>query len=589
MNNLMSTTALQGPNLGALADFRNFLYLVWKHLGLPEPTPIQYDIAEYLQRGPKRKVIEAFRGVGKSWITAAYVVWRLLVDPQVEILVVSASKDRSDQFSTFALRLIDELPCCAHLKPDPLTQRVSRVAFDVGPHKASHSPSVKSVGITGQLTGSRADEVVLDDVEVPNNSATQTQRDVLSERIKEADAVVKPGGKITYLGTPQTFESIYNQLAARGYEIRIWPARVPDAARVTAYGSRLAPYVAKLLEEGATVGTTTDPRRFSDADLAERELSYGASGFALQFMLDTTLSDANRYPLKQRDLVVMDLDPDTGPLRVVWGTGGTLVHRDLPNFGFNGDLLHSPISVGEEGENGLKFAPYTGSVMFIDPSGRGKDETAFAVVKILHGQLFLMELRGLTGGYDDKTLEVIGKAAARHEVNHILVESNFGDGMFLKLLQPVLARCGWTGSLTEERSSGQKELRIIDTLEPVMGRHKLIFSREVIEADYESAKGMERERGESASSYSLMYQLTHITRARRSLRHDDRLEALAGAVRYWVSQMARDQDKALEDHKAAEMKREVARYLKSSKDLGLTGGSPQPRRLGTFARGRDMR
>lgn len=34
-----------------LKDFRNFLYLVWKHLNLPDPTPIQYEIAEWMQNG----------------------------------------------------------------------------------------------------------------------------------------------------------------------------------------------------------------------------------------------------------------------------------------------------------------------------------------------------------------------------------------------------------------------------------------------------------------------------------------------------------------------------------------------------------
>ena len=47
-----------------LKDFRNFLYMAWEHLGLPDPTPIQYDIAEFIQKGPKRRVIQAFRGVG---------------------------------------------------------------------------------------------------------------------------------------------------------------------------------------------------------------------------------------------------------------------------------------------------------------------------------------------------------------------------------------------------------------------------------------------------------------------------------------------------------------------------------------------
>jgi hypothetical protein len=155
-----------------LQDFRKFTYVVWKHLNLPEPTPVQYDIAAYLQNGPRRSVIEAFRGVGKSWLTSAFVCWLLLNNPQLKILVVSASKERADAFSTFVKRLINEIPALNHLKPQD-GQRDSVIAFDVGPALPDHSPSVKSVGITGQITGSRADVLIADDVEVPNNSATQ--------------------------------------------------------------------------------------------------------------------------------------------------------------------------------------------------------------------------------------------------------------------------------------------------------------------------------------------------------------------------------------------------------------------------------
>ena len=76
-------------NVPELSDFRNFLFVVWRHLNLPEPTPIQYDIAEYLQSDTKRSVIEAFRGVGKSYITSAYCCHTLLLDPQKKILVVT--------------------------------------------------------------------------------------------------------------------------------------------------------------------------------------------------------------------------------------------------------------------------------------------------------------------------------------------------------------------------------------------------------------------------------------------------------------------------------------------------------------------
>ena len=194
-----------------LKDFKNFLWATWNHLNLPDPTPVQYDIADYLQNGGQRMVIEAFRGVGKSWITSAYVCHQLLLNPQLNILVVSASKTRSDDFSTFTLRIIHEMPLLHHLIPRE-GQRMSKISFDVSPAKAAHAPSVKSVGVTGQLTGSRADYIIADDVESANNSQTQVMRDKLSETVKEFEAIIKPGGRIVFLGTPQTEMSIYNTL-----------------------------------------------------------------------------------------------------------------------------------------------------------------------------------------------------------------------------------------------------------------------------------------------------------------------------------------------------------------------------------------
>ena len=141
-------------------DFRNFLYVVWKHLNI-EPTPVQYDIADFLQKAPRRSVIQAFRGAGKSWICSAFVCWNLLRNPNLKFLVVSASKNRADDFSTFTKRLISEMDILKHLTPKA-DQRGSNVSFDVALSKASHAPSVKSVGITGQITGSRADFIISD-------------------------------------------------------------------------------------------------------------------------------------------------------------------------------------------------------------------------------------------------------------------------------------------------------------------------------------------------------------------------------------------------------------------------------------------
>jgi hypothetical protein len=533
-----------------LKDFRNFTYLVWKHLGLPEPTPVQYDIAEYLQNSPKRCIIEAFRGVGKSYITAAYVVHQLLLNPQLKFMVVSASKARADDFSTFTQRIIMELPICQHLVAKD-GQRWSKIAFDVAPAKASGSPSVKSVGVTGQLTGSRADIIIADDVEVPNNSMTHMMREKLAETVKEFDAVLKPDGRIIYLGTPQCEMSLYNALLARGYKMRVWPARYPTLERAEkAYGGKLAPKLYESMQTNleAVYGLPTDPKRFDDDDLLERELSYGRSGFALQFMLDTSLSDANKYPLKLSDLLVYSCDKDTAPEKLVYGIFKPL--EDLPNVGLAGDKFYAP-------EDTIGRTEYQGSVLAIDPSGRGSDETAYAVVKMLNGFLHVVDAGGVAGGYSDSTLQHLCDLAKIHKVNMVLVESNFGDGMFTELIKPYLLKTHPV-VIEEVRHSKQKEARIIDTLEPVMNQHRLVIDPKVIQKDYDSVQDMPPEKG---IKYMLTYQMTRITKTRGALAHDDRLDVLAMAVQYWVDQMAADADVQIATRKEELLDNELDKFM----------------------------
>ena len=411
--------------MNKIQNFKNFLYLCWKHLNLPQPTPIQYDIADYLQSKDKRLVIQAFRGVGKSWITSAFVCHQLLLNPNRNILVVSASKTRADDFSTFTQRLISEMPILQHLQPRD-DQRHSKVSFDVAPARASHAPSVKSMGVTGQLTGSRADLIIADDVESANNSQTQLMRDRLSETVKEFDAIIKPEvGRIIFLGTPQTEMSLYNSLEERGFKTRVWPALYPTKTQSIGYGEKLAHVISTVDDKE---GKPTDPDRFNEIDLMERLSSYGRSGFNLQFMLDTTLSDANKYPLKLNDLIVLSgcSSWDEAPAKIQWASGQdqiTAISSDIPNVGLKGDLWTSYLYMSEE------FAPWEGTVMSIDPSGRGEDRTGYAVIKMLHGVLYLTAVGALEGGYSDETLEQLSHIAKRQDVNYVVIESNFGDGM----------------------------------------------------------------------------------------------------------------------------------------------------------------
>ena len=531
--------------MNKIHNFKNFLYLCWKHLNLPEPTPIQYDIADYLQSKDKRLVIEAFRGVGKSWITSAFVCHQLLLNPDRNILVVSASKTRADDFSTFTQRLIGEMELLQHLQPRD-NQRHSKVSFDVAPARASHAPSVKSMGVTGQLTGARADLIIADDVESANNSQTQLMRDRLSETVKEFDAIIKPEvGRIIFLGTPQTEMSLYNSLEERGFKTRVWPALYPTKTQSVGYGDKLADIIDK---EKDKEGKPTDPQRFNEVDLMERLSSYGRSGFNLQFMLDTTLSDANRYPLKLNDLIIVSgcSSWDEAPAKIQWASGQdqiTAISSDIPNVGLKGDYFTSYLYMSEE------FAPWEGTVMSIDPSGRGEDRTGYAVMKMLHGILYLTAVGGLEGGYSDDTLEQLSHIAKKQGVNYVVIESNFGDGMATQLLKPVMSRIH-PCEIEEVRHSIQKEKRIIDTLEPIMNTHRLVVDEDIIKQDFQLPP-----------DHQLFRQMTRITRDKGALRHDDQLDAIAIAANYWVERMDRDQILAFDQHKEEQLDRELEVFM----------------------------
>uniref|UniRef100_A0AAU8BTA6 Terminase large subunit n=1 Tax=Pseudomonas phage PMBT23 TaxID=3137284 RepID=A0AAU8BTA6_9VIRU len=513
-------------------SFVLFLFVLWRALNLPKPTKCQIDMAAKLSRGDERRfILQAFRGIGKSFITCAFVVWKLWNNPDLKFMIVSASKERADANSIFIKRIIDLLPFLHELKPRT-GQRDSALAFDVGLAKPDHSPSVKSVGITGQLTGSRADILIADDVEVPNNSGTQSARDHLGELVKEFDAILKPGGTIIYLGTPQTEMTLYRELEGRGYVTTIWPARYPkDQADRDSYGPRLAPMLAKELDNGeADFWEPTDPVRFDDKDLRERELSYGKGGFALQFMLNPNLSDMEKYPLKLRDFIVGTFALDKGPTVLTWLPNSANECKGVPLVGLKGDRFHKYESVGQA------MAMYAQKILVIDPSGRGKDETGYAVLYQLNGYIFLMDAGGFRGGYEDTTLQALANIAKIYKVNEVVIEGNFGDGMYLKLFAPVLTAT-FPCAITEVKSKGQKEMRICDVLEPVLGSHRLVIQESLIDKDYRTAFNND---GTLDTSYSLLYQLTRITRERGSLAHDDRLDALAIGVQFFTDAMEKD-------------------------------------------------
>ena len=571
MNDILS--ALRG-------DFKLFLQALWQQLDLPSPTRAQYAIADYLQSGPKRLQIQAFRGVGKSWITGAFVLWTLFNNPEKKIMIISASKERADNMSIFLQKLIIETPWLSHLRPKSDDARWSRISFDVNcsPHQA---PSVKSVGITGQLTGSRADLMILDDIEVPGNSMTEMMREKLLQLCTEAESILTPkkDSRIMYLGTPQTTFTIYRKLAERNYRPFVWPSRYPRKDKLSQYENLLAPQIVEDIEMGAEEWTPTDPDRFTSDDLLEREAAMGRSNFMLQFQLDTTLSDAEKFPLKFSDLVITSVNPTQAPDAVVWCSDPRNVLRDLPTVGLPGDYFYSPMQL--QGD----WGPYTETICSVDPSGRGTDETAATYISQKNGFLYVHEVRAYRDGYSDNTLLDILRGCKRYNVTKLVVETNFGDGIVAELFKKHLQQTKQAIDVEEVRANVRKEDRIIDTLEPVMNQHRLIVDRSVVEWDYASNKDAPPE---DRLLYMLFYQMSRMCREKGAVKHDDRLDSLAQGVKYFTDAMSISAYEAVKTRRQEDWQDLLETFLddpQSATDHLVLGFSLDQRRTARGAKG----
>jgi hypothetical protein len=346
-----------------------------------------------------------------------------------------------------------------------------------------------------------------------------------------------------YLGTPQTVFTVYRKLAERNYRPFVWPSRYPRKGKLSQYEGLLAPQIVEDIDNGVEDWEVTDPDRFSNEDLLEREAAMGRSNYMLQFQLDTSLSDAEKFPLKMADLIVTAVNPDTAPDSVVWCADPRNVIKDLPTVGLPGDYFYSPMSL--QGE----WSPYTETICSIDPSGRGSDETAAAYISQKNGFLYLHEMRAYKDGYSDGTLLDILRGCKKYGVTKLLIESNFGDGIVCELFKKHLQQTQQNIDIEETRANVRKEDRIIDSLEPVLNQHRLIIDRAVIEWDYNSNKDTP---SESRLLYMLFYQMSRMCREKGAVKHDDRLDCLSQGIQYYTDALSISAYEAVKSRKQEE-------------------------------------
>lgn len=578
-------------------DFRVFLTILWDHLGLPEPTRAQREAAHRLQYGydtheagmlpedrlyqlrtrPREDIVRCFRSMGKSYITAGFACWRLMRNPRDEkILVVSASGSKAKEFVSQTKGILLSLDLCQWLlqgdRQKGATRRDQADQFDVANASLSQSYSVAARGITGQITGSRATLLISDDMETISNSKTEDARRAISRTITSDFVPITKTehgkGDILVLGTPQTEESIYNVMVkTMGFRCMTIPVEWPGEEKLKNYvlttdqGETvdiMAPYLRAMAERDELAKGIPTDTRFTMDELAGIK-SKGLSSFALQYMLDTSLSDAERYPLRQHDLLVFSTHPDKAPLTVQWGRDSEKRNtiNDIPNLGFSGDGFLRPLFVDTD------WAEYETKVLIVDPSGRGADETAWCVMGTLGGHYYLLHL-GAVKGDPEQAFYQIAQDAKRFGVSVIEVEPNYGQGIWTEAMKPVLRQVWPAGCSVVEGdwAKGQKELRIIDTLEPVLSTHRLVIDESLVRQDTKQDDPV----------YSLMYQLTHVTKDRGSLKHDDRLDCVAAAVAKLMKVVAQSPEDHWKAHHDQLMEQEIEDFMEMKNNIGQTRG-----------------
>jgi hypothetical protein len=533
------------------ASFITFLEDGMEELGF-SATEIQHEIGAWMEHGPQYLMVQAQRGQAKTTVAALFAVWSLIHSPSHRVLVISAGGTQANEISTLIVRVIMSMDVLECMRPDKQAgDRTSVEAFDV--HHSlkglDKSPSVACVGIDSNLQGKRADLLIADDIESGKNSATPMQRAKLLHITKDFTSI-NSTGRIIWLGTPQTLESIYNSLPARGVAIRIWPGRYPNDKQRQFYGANLAPSIVRKLAANPSLctgggllgdqGQPVDPMILDESQLQKKELDQGEAYFQLQHMLNTTLSDALRFPLKPEKLVVFRSAGSRFPLHITRGMGDTHL-RDFSvcDHAFKMMAPH-------------EISPETSALQsiwaYVDPApgGANADETGYAVGGYLNGTIYLLAAGGIPGGYEEEKLIELAKVMARFKLDGVTIEKNMGFGAFRQVWTPVLRKhiqC----QLDDDLVTGQKEARIINTISPIMGRGALVIDESVVEEDAHRCAGYSPS---LRQSYSLFYQMAKMTLIREALIHDDRVDALEGLCRHFQDALAKDQDKDLKSVRA---------------------------------------
>ena len=298
---------------------------------------------------------------------------------------------------------------------------------------------------------------------------------------------------------------------------------------------------------GLDRGKPTDSVMLDEDTLTKKEIDQGKAYFNLQFMLNTALTDEERHPLKLSNLMFYNFDLAECPGKFTWTRAHEVRIPFPPGMNLNSETIYRPIRVHDE------YFKYRQKIISIDPGGISStigDETAISILYECNGYIILMYNTGLQGGNSPENLETICKIIDKYDVHNCIIERNMGAGTFSESLKGAFIQHGIRCGIDEVWSSGQKELRILQSLEPVISSHRLLINEDCLTSDLRTVMKYPLEK---RNSYQLFFQMKSLTRDRGSLLHDDRLESLAQGVTYLKKALTADAESLIADKKRQQL------------------------------------
>lgn len=424
--------------------FPEFVWIWNRRLG--QGTPRHHlRMARWLSagwRGHRRELLlMAFRNSGKSTIVGLFCAWVLMSDPNLRIMVLAADFALAKKMVRNVKRIVERHPLTAALKPRRREQWASD-QFTVNRPGELRDPSMVAKGIGANITGSRADIVICDDVEVPNTCDTAPKRADLRERLAEIEYVLVPGGLQLYVGTPHSYYTIY------AAEPRL------EAGEERPFLDGFDRLEIPLVDAR---GNSAWPERFPAERVAAIRKRTGPNKFDSQMMLrPVNIADGRLDPDRLRLYEAELVYAEGNRLPVLSLAGNRLVSASCwwdPSYGAPGKGDSSVVAAVFTAEDGTYWL-HRVTYLTHDPARTDVDEATqlcrqvAAVVRDLHLPAVTLETNGI--------------------------------GRFLPgLLRRELAAQGTPCAVVEQASTRSKDQRIVDAFDAVLAAGALYAHRSV--------------------------------------------------------------------------------------------------------------